>query len=206
MKNTLKTIVVAAIAGMLLSACSGMRIVDSDVTAFPAWNTAPPGPGTAYRFERLPSQQLPNMQQDRIEQIAAASLAKVGMVLNPAAARLSVQVVLNTQSGQRYPDGTMSGGGPGVFLGAGNFGSSVGLSFPLGGFGGGGFGNPYYQREVRLSMRDLTSQNVVFETRAINDGPWGDAFAVLPAVMDAALLGFPQPPVGTRRVNVEIPR
>lgn len=205
LKNALKIILFTTLTGAILSGCSGMRVVDSDVTAFPAWTSAPPGPGTAYRFERLPSQQLSNVPQDRIEDIARASLAKVGMVLNPAAARLSVQVVLNTQVGQRYPDGNFGGGGPGVFLGAGNFGSSVGLSFPLGGFGG-GFGNPYYQREIRLSMRDLTTQNVVFETRALNDGPWGDAFSVLPAMIDSALLGFPQPPVGTRRVNVEIPR
>jgi hypothetical protein len=29
---------------------------------------------------------------------------------------------------------------------------------------------------------------------------------VLPAMLDSALRGFPQPPPGTRRINVEIPR
>ena len=55
-------------------------------------------------------------------------------------------------------------------------------------------------------MRELSTQKVVFETRALHDGPSGDAFALLPAMLDSALLGFPQPPAGTRRVNVEIPR
>ena len=53
-------------------------------------------------------------------------------------------------------------------------------------------------------MRELSSQKVVFETRALHDSPWGDAFALLPAMLDSALLGFPQPPAGTRRINVEI--
>ena len=55
-------------------------------------------------------------------------------------------------------------------------------------------------------MRDLTTQKVVFETRAVHDGVWSDGLAVLPAMLDSALLGFPQPPAGVRRINVEIPR
>ena len=199
--RSLNVMLSVALVSLVLAGCSGMRLVESDVTAFPAWPSAPPGPGTPYRFDRLPSQQLPTMQQDRIEEVARASLGKVGMVLDPAAARYGVEVVLNAQMQQRYPGGGFGYGGPGVFMGAGNMGSSLGLSFPLA-FGG----EPYYQREVRLTMRELASQRVVFETRSLNDGPWGDAFAVLPAMLDSALLGFPQPPTGTRRVNVEIPR
>jgi hypothetical protein len=201
MKRSLKLVVSAALIGSLLAGCSGMRVIESDVTAFPAWTSAPPTPGTPYRFDRLPSQQAVTMQQGPVEDLAKNSLSKVGMVFDPGAARFGVEVVLNTQATQRYPGG-FGYGGPGVFLGAGNFGSSVGLSFPIGGFGG----DPYYQREVRLTMRDLSNQRVVFETRAVQDGPWGDTLAVLPAMLDAALLGFPQPPAGTRRVNVEIPR
>jgi Domain of unknown function (DUF4136) len=200
MKKLLESITLAAFACALLAGCSGMRIVDSDVTAFPAWTAAPPGPGTAYRFERLPSQQQVDMGQDQIEAITKNSLARVGMVLDPAAARYSVQVVVNMQVVQRYPGNGIGFGGPGVFLGGGSRGSAVGLSFPI------GFGDASYQREARIQMRDLSSQKVVFETRAINDGPWNDTLALLPAMLDAALLGFPQPPAGTRRVNVEIPR
>ena len=201
MNRFLKLSVLAPLAGLLLAGCSGMRIVDSDVTAFTAWTSAPPGPNTPYRFERLPSQQQPpGGQQDRIESIATTSLAKVGMVMDPAKARYSVQVAANTQAGERLPD-NFALGGPGVFLGAGNFGNSIGFSFPMV-----GFGQPYFIREVKIQMRELATQRVVFETRAVNDGPWSDGFAMLPAMLDSALLGFPQPPAGTRRINVEIPR
>ena len=191
------------IAILFLAGCSGMRIVDSDVTAFSAWTAAPPAPGTRYRFERLPSQTAAT-QQDRIEALATTSLSKVGMALNPVDARFSVQVLLGTEIVQRYPSPGFGGfggiGGSGVFVGGGSMGSSIGLSFPI------GFGEPYYKRSLSILMRDLATQKVVFETRALHDGVWGDGFAVLPAMLDSALLGFPQPPAGTRRINVEIPR
>ncbi len=179
-----------------------MRVVDSDVTAFTAWTSAPPAPGTRYRFERLPSQTAAT-QQDRIEALATTSLSKVGMALSPLDARYSVQVLLSTEIVQRYPSPGFGGfgyGGTGVFVGGGSMGSSIGLSFPI------GFGEPYYKRSLNIFMRDLTTQKVVFETRALHDGVWGDGFAVLPAMLDSALLGFPQPPTSTRRINVEIPR
>ena len=188
------------VATLFLAACSGMRVVDSDVTAFSAWTAAPPAPGTRYRFERLPSQQSANAQQDRIEALATTSLSKVGMALSLLDARYSVQVLLLTEIVQRYPEPGFGFGGPGVSIGGGSRGSSIGLSFPI------GFGDSYYKRTVSILMRELSSQKVVFETRALHDGPSGDAFAILPAMLDSALLGFPQPPAGTRRINVEIPR
>lgn len=187
------------VATIFLTACSGMRIVDSDVTAFAAWTVAPPAPGTRYRFERLPSQTMAT-QQDRIEAMATTSLSKVGMALSPPDARYSVQVLLSTEIVQRYSEPGFGFGGAGIFAGGGSRGSSIGLSFPI------GFGEPYYKRSVSILMRELTTQKVVFETRALHDGVWGDGFAVLPAMLDSALLGFPQPPLGTRRINVEIPR
>ena len=175
-------------------------MVDSDVTAFSAWAAAPPVPGTRYRFERLPSQQSANAQQDRIEALATTSLSKVGMALSPLDARYSVQVLLITETKQRYSEPGFGFGGPGVSIGGGSRGTSIGLSFPI------GFGDSSYKRTVSLLMRDLSTQKVVFETRALHDSSGGDAFAVLPAMLDSALLGFPQPPSGTRRINVEIPR
>ncbi|UUZ69500.1 hypothetical protein LP416_08520 [Polaromonas sp. P2-4] len=86
MKRALTAIFSVAAMVLFMTGCSGMRLVDNDVTAFPRWNGTPPGPGTAYRFERLPSQQAPEMQQDRVEAQARTALAKVGMELNPAAA------------------------------------------------------------------------------------------------------------------------
>ncbi len=208
MKRFLKIILPVTLMGVLLAGCSGLRVVESDVTAFSAWTSAPPGPNTAYKFERLPSQQVQAAQQDLIEGSAIASLAKVGLVIDPAKARLAITITVNTQFAARTGYGY---GSPNVFLGAGNFGSSVGVSFPFGGPFSGPFAtpfptHPYYLREIRIQMRDLAAQKVVFETTALNDSAQGDGYALLPAIIDAALLGFPQPPPGTRRIKVEINR
>lgn len=204
MKRTLAVILSIAAMALLMTACSTVRIVDSDVTAFSTWQAAPPGPGTPYRFERLPSQQAVGSQQDLVEGLARTALAKVGMELNSPVARYSVQVVINTQVLERIPyDSVYDGfgyGGPGVFLGGGSRGASVGLSFPM------RFAEPYFKRDLSILMRDLKTNQVVFETRALHEGVWSDTLAVLPAMLDSALRGFPQPPPGTRRINVEIPR
>lgn len=202
MKRALTALFLIATGLWLMTGCAGVRLVDTDVTAFPKWTAAPPGPGTAYRFERLPSQQNPAAQQDTVETQTRAALAKVGMELNPAAARYSVQVLANTQIIERgYPGYDGIFGGPGVFLGGGNRGVGFGLSFPM------RFPEPtYFKRELAIVMRELSTQQVVFESRAFHDGIWSDSQAVFPAMMDAALRGFPEPPPGTRRINVDIPR
>ncbi|SFU92200.1 protein of unknown function [Polaromonas sp. YR568] len=204
MKRSFALVFAMAAMALFLGGCSSLRMVDSDVTAFYSWKAAPPAPGTPYRFERLPSQQAVGSQQDLVEGLTRTALAKVGMELNSPVARYSVQVVANTQVVERYPyDSPYDGfgfGAPGVFLGGGSRGASVGLSFPM------RFSEPYYKRDLTLLMRDLGTNTVVFETRALHDGVWGDTLAVLPAMLDSALRGFPQPPAGTRRVNVEIPR
>ncbi len=68
------------------------------------------------------------------------------------------------------------------------------------------FDTPYYRREVHLLVRRLSDSMLVFETRANHDGRWSDDAAVLPAMFEAALRGFPNPPQGLRRVNIEMPR
>ena len=206
MKTIFKITAYLTLLGTLLAGCSGLRVVESDVTAFAAWTSAPPGPNTPYRFERLPSQQALAKQQDLIEGSAVASLAKVGLVIDPAKARFAITITGNTQVVARSRAG-FGYGVPNVFLGAGNFGSSVGVSFPFGGPFGTPFpADPYYLREIRIQMRDLTDQKVVFETIAVSDSPWGDGYVMLPAIIDAALLGFPQPPPGTRRIKIQTTR
>jgi predicted small secreted protein len=207
MKRVFSALCTVAVLAFFMAGCSTTRLVDSDVTAFSRWSAAPPAPGTPYRFERLPSQQTFAAQQDQLEALARNALARVGLDLNPTIARYSVQVVVNTLVLDRGFYGAPGYGGfgypmTGVFLGGGNRGASLGLgmSFPL------RFPDPYFKRELSLLMRELSTGQVVFETRAVHDGVWSDTLAVLPAMLDAALTGFPQPPPGTRRVNVEIPR
>ncbi len=195
-----------AVSLLMLTACAGLRTVDTDVTAFAQWRNAPPGPNTAYRFERLPSQQSAQEQQDAVELAARAALAKVGMELMPAAPRYAVQVVSSSQpiTGSYGGFGGF-GGGSGVFLGGGSGGSGggvgVGLSFPLG-----RGASSSVRHDLTIVIREVATQQVVYETRATHGGTSGDKLALLPAMMDAALRGFPEPPPGTRRINRETGR
>ncbi len=63
-----------------------------------------------------------------------------------------------------------------------------------------------YRHEVTLLLRELSSGRIVYETRAVHEGPWNDRYNILRAVLAAALKDFPHPPAGSRRVKVEIPR
>ena len=204
MKRSLAAIFSVAVLAFLTVGCSTIRVVDSDVSAFYQWSAAPPAPGTTYRFEKLPSQRVVGAQQDYVENLARTALAKVGMQ-EGAAASYSVQVTVNTLVVERFSPDTLGYDGfgfatPGVFLGGGSHGASLGLSFPM------RYSEPYYRRELSLLMRDLASNQVVFETRAVSEDVQGDTLRILSAMLDAALRGFPQPPAGTRRIQSEIPR
>lgn len=202
MKRAFAALAVTLIA-LFMAGCSTTRLVETDVSAFYRWSGAPPVPGTLYRFERLPSQAV-GTQQDALESQARTALARVGMTLDPGAARFGVQVQLGTLLIERgpYRDGSFGGfgwGGAGIFLGGGSRGASLGVSLPL------RFSEPaYYRRELTLLMRDLASSQIVFETRALSDSVQDDLPLALPAMLDAALRGFPQPPAGTRRITTEV--
>jgi hypothetical protein len=196
----------------LLAGCTGMRLIDSsvmsvaDAPADYAWE------GATYRFERLPS------QKDQpgaaiAEKQAEQALASVGLrriEAGPegsgrAAARLSVLV--GFQGFQYLPSGVM--GRP--YWGDADFFGGVGRGTPWGsGWGLGMSLNlpppPHYRREVSLIIRDLASGRLVYETRAVYDGPWSDNEPVFAALFRAALADFPRPPSGERRVDIEIPR
>lgn len=189
----------------VLAGCSGMRLVDNEVTSFAHWQGAGGTPGTTYRFERLPSQQAQapspyDLSQDQLEALVTQKLEALGLVHRPDAALLTVQVGMTSvlQPGS-YGQGLY--GGTGVSLGTGTGGSFIGLSFPVM-----RYDPPLYLRELSLILRDSRSHAVVYETRARHSGIWSDGRAIWPAMLDAALNGFPNPPAGPRRVNVEIPR
>jgi hypothetical protein len=186
-----------------------MRLIDSDVSSFARWSASAGGvsgaPGTTYRFERLPSQErltlgAGDLTQDALEAQAVWQLERLGLVHKPDAALLTVQLGMTSVV---QPPGYGSGmyGGPGVSFGAGTAGSFIGLSFPVM-----RYEPPVYLRELSLVMRDSRNHAVVYETRARHSGPWPDGRPIWPAMMQAALSGFPNPPASTRRVNVEIPR
>lgn len=207
MQKALTAIIFAVSLAGLLGGCASSRVVGSEVNSFARWAPAPPAPGSSYRFERLPSQQQTAASQARLEGLAQAALAKVGLQHNPQAASLSVQVSASSQpmlrsrwDGSHYPYGN-----PNIFIGGGSGGgvSSVGVGFGFG-FPLGGMDTPLYRREVSIVMRELRSNVAVYETRAVSEEPWLDTDPVLSAMLDAALRGFPVPPAGPRRVNVEV--
>lgn len=187
---------------LLLTGCSSVRLVDAQVQAI-ATSTAI-DKGARYRFERLPSQ-ADQPRSAQVEAIAQVALAQVGLVRNDSAARYSVLLGSRVQSYMAdnwgNPLGTPGGSYGQIIIGTGNTGSMVGFGLGM------GFPSPtWYRYEVSLLLRDLGSNQVVYETRAFHDGTWSDSDRILPALFEAALKDFPTPPAGVRRINIEIPR
>jgi len=180
------------LAASLLSGCAAGYLLDNNVQAF---STLPALPGQpTYRFERLPSQQSP--AQAQLEAMADPALHNAGLRRDDANPRYSVQVGARLQrelSPWATPWDGWGWGGAGWGWG--------------GGWGGSPFGrmeSPWYQREVSVIVRELASNRVVFESHAANEGPWLDNGSVFPAMFEAALRGFPNPPAGPRRVDIQI--
>jgi hypothetical protein len=181
----------------LITGCTGMRLVDSQVNSF-ATVTVPAG--SRYRFERLPSQQTNPQAQAQLETMAEQALTKVGLTRDDNAAHYSVQVSATERVQQVFPDRPAMGWNLGWMMGNG------GLSMGSRGLFPWIDARTEYWREVGVILRDNSNQSVVFESRAAHDGPWADSAAILPAMLDAALQGFPNPPKGVRRVDIEIAR
>jgi hypothetical protein len=63
-----------------------------------------------------------------------------------------------------------------------------------------------YAQEVSIIIRDLQTSNVVYQTKAMHEGPWTDHQNIWRAMIGAALQGFPNPSVLNRRVDTTISR
>ena len=186
--------VLAAVA--LLGGCASGYLLDNRVEAFTSRTPLTPPP--SYRFERLPSQLAAPSQSD-LEALADPVLHKAGLLRDDASPRYSVQVSARIQRS--------------VSPWANPWGWGGGWGWSYGGSGAWGFHRPFatmespwFQREVGVIVRELASNQVVFESRAANDGPWLDNRSVLPAMFEAALQGFPNPPAGPRRVDILVGR
>lgn len=191
----------------LLTACSGLRLIDTRVQALAAQPTQTQDLKAArYRFERLPSQAA-SPHVERLEAMADKVLTQVGLVRDDAQATVTILLTLRSNSFLADPWGNPIAGWswPG-------YGRSV---YGAGGIGSGGsmigFGMRFppptaYNREVSLIFRSLANGQIVYETRAHHSGPWSDTEAIVAAMLEAALIDFPNPPVGIRQVNIEIPR
>lgn len=203
--NTLLRLLIMAIAALGLAGCSGLRLVESQVRASAAADAAIES-GARYRFERLPSQ-TDAVETESVEAIAEAELAAVGLVRDDAQARYAVQLSTRMEPFLADDWGRPYGSGSGVtgtlVVGTGSAvyapGTMVGLGmrFPP---------STQYRHELTLLLRELSSGRIVYETRAVHEGPWNDRYNILRAVLAAALKDFPHPPSGSQRVKVEIPR
>ena len=197
MKRWLQSFFLAVLA-VALSGCATGYLLDNQVQAFSSLPTLPAQP--TYRFERLLSQQA-HPAQAELEALADPALHRAGLRRDDAAPKYSVQVgariqrVVSPWADPWDPWGWGWGGGWGIH------GHGIGLwgPFPR-------MEQPWYQREVSVLVRDLASNRVVFESRAANEGPWLDNGAVLPAMFEAAMQGFPNPPQGPRRVDIQVGR
>lgn len=194
-----RALAIAVTAGLLLLAgCAGNLVVDSTVQSFSGLKALPATP--TYRFDRLPLQQT-QPAQEQVEALADQALFKAGLRRDDLAPVYSVEVsarVQRTLSPWADPWDSWGWGG---------------AAYPWGGYWRHGYGYPYpradyiwFQREVGVVVRELASKQVVFESRAANDGPWADHAVVIGAMFDAAMVGFPNPPPGLRYVNVEVIR
>ena len=202
----LRRILTAAALLTLLTGCATRWVVDSDVRSFSSLPAADVAAGATYRFERLPSQQDGDGARGAaaIEAMAAPALERTGLRRDDAGARYTAQI------GARVTPTYSPWGDPG--WGPWGPGPRFGLGYGRGWYGAGWYGpafppaaSPWYLREVGVVLRELPSNKVVYETRARNDGPYSADAAVLPVMFEAALQGFPTPPEGERRVNIEIP-
>lgn len=195
-------IAIALIATALLAGCASTLRMDNTVQSFSALSEVPAAAG--YRYERLPSQRQ-DPAQPPLEALTDVALPRVGLRRDDAAPVYTVQVWSRMQyavSPWAQPRfGGWSGWG-GVGLGSyRGMGMGMGIGFPIG-----GIDSPWYQREVGLILREVASGRVVYETHAFHEGYWIDPARAWPAMLEAALQGFPQPPAGVRRVDITLTR
>jgi hypothetical protein len=198
----------SALPALLLTAglagCATSWVVDSDVKSFSSLGTV--APGATYRFDRLPSQQADGARQESLEAMAGAALDKAGLRRDDARPQYTAQI------GARVTAGLSPWADPWLYNGPWGYGYGGYGYYGRRWYGGGWYGgpafappaNPWYEREVSVVLREAGSNRVVYETRARNDGPYTSSAAILPVMFEAALQGFPNPPQGERRVNLEL--
>ena len=189
--------IIALTATALLAGCSTVREVNSTVQSYSSMGDLPAPP--TYRLETLPSQQG-QVNFPAIEAQAQQALARVGLVRDDSQARLVVQISAVARYARDYASWPYynSPWGPRFGFGMG-FGRGVGW-----GFGGSAMfdGPPLeYYRAVSVVMRDIKTQQIVYETSAQRQDVWTSDPAIFGVLFDAALTGFPKPPSGTRTVR-----
>ena len=201
----LKTLSVL-LAATFLSGCAAMNRLSSEVSSYGSW---PAGrKASSFAFERLPSQQERPEQIQRLEDAARPALEAAGFkqVADGTSAEYTVQLgAVISADARSLHDGFGSFGPRGYLLYPRfGYGHWLGHGFGYGRFGSGLYATPVYDREVLVLIRDRTTGQTIYETRASNSG-WSSAVgSLLPAMFEAALKDFPSSGVNPRRVVTQI--
>ncbi len=191
------------LVAMLTAGCASVSTLDSEVQSYSAL-TATPVAGQTFRFERLPLARANETGQANLEAWTTQALQRFGLL--PAtgpAARYAVQVSAGVSRHDTLPwaGGVRPGWRFGIGYGGGGWSAAP--------FVGAGYDNylpptPRYQREFEIMLRNAGDGAVVYQSRAFNDSSWWDDETVLPALVDAALQGFPTPPASPRVVQMPL--
>jgi hypothetical protein len=203
------------LSSLLLSGCNSMRIIESQVQTSTQWPTVATSqtavPAKAYfRLDRLPAD-VNNLQAGWAEVELEAALAPLGWTRNDIEAQYTVWVGVRAAEFISDPLGRPVRG-PWVS----RFNMSIGTGYRPHGVGWGmgmntGMRTGFppvsgYAQEVSIIIRDLKTSNVVYQTKALHDGPWADHQNIWRAMITAALQGFPNPAAINRRVDTSIAR
>jgi hypothetical protein len=195
---------VLTVAAAVLAGCAALNTVTSDVTTFSEW-PADRQPGR-YAFERLPSQKANATRTADLEGAAAKALEKAGFT----AAADAVQADVIVQIGARISRTEISPWDDPLWWrwGGGYWRSPTWRRGPRSAFYGGFNADWYasrYERNVAVLLRDRTSNTPLFEAHAQTEGGSSGDAALLGAMFEAALQGFPAKDAqNPRRVSVSL--
>lgn len=187
----------AAAGALLLSGCANTFLLENQVQSFSQLTAMPAQP--TYRFDRSLSQQA-NPAQQALEALADNALHMAGLRRDDASPHFSVQVGARTEPVlSPFADPYWGGGWGGWSVGFGGRHGAVGFGGPWP-----AMDSYWFRREVSVLVRELPANRLVYETHAVSDGPALDNRAVLPAMFEAALQGFPNPPPGPRSIDIQL--
>ena len=204
-----------AVLSLLLSGCNSMRIIESQVQTSTQWPTAAASqsavPAKAFfRLDRLPAD-VNNLQAGWAEVELEAALAPLGWTRNDIQAQYTIWIGVRAAEFIADPWGR-----PMRSPWFNRFNMSIGTGYRPHGVGWGlgmstgmrgGVPPPSgYAQEVSIIIRDLQTSNVVYQTKAMHEGPWTDHQNIWRTMIGAALQGFPNPSVLNRRVDTTISR
>jgi hypothetical protein len=176
------------LAAALLGGCAALNQVRSEVTTFSDW-PAERKPGR-YAFERLPSQKADAQRQGELEAAAAQALEKAGFTAAVDAAQADVVVQIGARLTRieisPWDDPLWWRWGAGYWR-APAWRSSRSMYYA----GVHADWATRFERNVALLLRDRASGVPLFEAHAQTSGGTSGDNALLGAMFEAALQGFP---------------